>query len=147
MNRGVPHDGRRVGVASENIVIRNCKMKDGHGGLTIGSEMSGGVRNVFIENCDLDSPNLDQALRLKTNAMRGGTIEHIYFRNIRIGQVGVAVLQIDFTYEEGAAGPERPNVGDIHLENVSCRKSRCADPWRDFEELHLRRHRRGGRHR
>jgi polygalacturonase len=130
---GRNHDGRRVGVASENIVVRNCKMKEGHGGLTIGSEMSGGVRNVFFENCDLSSPNLNQALRLKTNAMRGGTIEHIYFRNIRIGEVSAAVLQIDFTYEEGAAGPERPNVGDIHLENVTCRKSKVALELRGFE--------------
>ena len=130
---GRNHDGRRVGVASENIVVRNCKMKEGHGGLTIGSEMSGGVRNVFFENCDLNSPNLNQALRLKTNAMRGGTIEHIYFRNIRIGQVSAAVLQIDFTYEEGAAGPERPNVGDIHLENVTCQKSQLALELRGFE--------------
>ena len=130
---GRNHDGRRVGVASENIVVRNCKMKEGHGGLTVGSEMSGGVRNVFFENCDLNSPNLNQALRLKTNAMRGGTIEHIYFRNIRIGEVSAAVLQIDFTYEEGAAGPERPNVGNIHLENITCEKSKVALELRGFE--------------
>ena len=130
---GRNHDGRRVGVASENIVVRNCKMKEGHGGLTVGSEMSGGVRNVFFENCDLSSPNLNQALRLKTNAMRGGTIEHIYFRNIKIGEVSAAVLQIDFTYEEGAAGPERPNVGNIHLENVTCQKSKVALELRGFE--------------
>jgi polygalacturonase len=67
-------DGRRLAVPSENIVIRNCRMKDGHGGVTIGSEMSGGVRNVFVESCDMDSPELERALRLKTNALRGGFI-------------------------------------------------------------------------
>src|ERR1017187_2071988 len=73
---GRNRDGRRVARPTENAIIRGCQMKDGHGGVTIGSEMSGGVRNVFVENCRLDSPNLNQALRFKTNAMRGGTIEN-----------------------------------------------------------------------
>ena len=49
-------------------------MRDGHGGVTIGSEISGGVRNVFAESCTMDSPNLDRALRFKNNAARGGVI-------------------------------------------------------------------------
>lgn len=139
---GRNRDGRRVGVPSENIIVRNCVFKEGHGGLTIGSEMSGGVRNVFFENCKLDSPDLNQALRFKTNAMRGGTIEHVYFRNIAIGDVGAAVLQIDFTYEEGPNGPETPVVRDIHLENVTCAKSVYALQLRGFahspiKDVHL----------
>ena len=123
---GRNRDGRRVGVPTENIVIRNCRMKDGHGGVTIGSEMSGGVRNVFVENCRMDSPRLDQALRFKTNAMRGGTVEHIFFRNIQVGEVANAVLQIDCLYEEGDKGPEKPIVRDIHVSGVTCQKSRYA---------------------
>ena len=115
-----------MGIASQNLVIRGCRMKDGHGGITVGSEMSGGVRNVFAEDCQLDSPNLNQALRFKTNAMRGGTIGNIYFRNITVGQVSNAVLQIDCQYEEGANGPEKPVVRGIDLRNVSCKKSRYA---------------------
>jgi polygalacturonase len=84
------------------------------------------VRNVFIENCRLSSPNLNQALRFKTNARRGGTIEQIYFRNITIGEVSDAVLQIDFTYEEGEKGPERPIVREIDIRNVNCHKSKYA---------------------
>lgn len=129
---GRNRDGRRVGVPSENIVIRGCTMKDGHGALTIGSEMSGGVRNVFAENCQLDSPNLDQALRFKTNAMRGGTIENVYFRNIRIGQIAHAVLQIDFNYEEGPKGPERPVVRNIEIRDVTCKKAEHALDVRGF---------------
>jgi polygalacturonase len=129
---GRNRDGRRVGAPSENIVIRGCEMKDGHGALTIGSEMSGHVRNVFVENCRLDSPNLNQALRFKTNAMRGGVIEHIFFRNITIGQVSDAVLQIDFQYEEGEKGPERPLVRDIDIRSVSCKKSKYALQLRGF---------------
>jgi polygalacturonase len=135
---GRNRDGRRVAVPTQNVVIRNCDMKDGHGGLTIGSEMSGNVRNVFVENCRLDSPNLNEALRFKTNAMRGGTIEHIFFRNIHIGQVSDAVLQIDFTYEEGEKGPERPQVHDIEIRGVTCRKSKYALQLRGFESSPIR---------
>ena len=56
-------DGRRVNVPIENVIIRDCSMKDGHGGVTIGSEISGGARNVFAERCRMDSPQLDRALR------------------------------------------------------------------------------------
>lgn len=135
---GRNRDGRRVAAPTENVVARNCQMKDGHGALTIGSEMSGGVRNVYFENCRLDSPNLNQALRFKTNAMRGGVIEHIYFRNITIGQIADAVLQIDFWYEEGQAGPERPVVRDIHLRKITSRKSKYALHVRGFASSPVR---------
>ena len=80
-------DGRRVNVPSENIIVRNCAMKDGHGGVAIGSEVSGGVRNVFVENCKMDSPNLNGVLRLKSNAQRGGVIENVFMRNVEVGFV------------------------------------------------------------
>jgi len=139
---GRNRDGRRVAVPSENIVIRNCEMKDGHGALTIGSEMSGGVRNVYAENCKLNSPNLNQAFRFKTNAMRGGTIENVYFRNIEIGEISDAILQIDFNYEEGPNGPERPAVRNIDIRDVTCRKAKYALNVRGFanapiQNIHL----------
>ncbi len=83
---GRNNDGRRVNVPSENIVIRRCTMKDGHGGVVLGSEISGSVRNVFVEDCEMDSPNLDRALRFKSNAVRGGVLEDVFMRNVRIGQ-------------------------------------------------------------
>lgn len=141
---GRNRDGRRLGMPSENIVIRNCRMKDGHGGVTIGSEMSGGVRNVFAEDCVLDSPNLNEAMRFKTNAMRGGTIENVYFRNLTIGQVADAILQVDFFYEEGPKGPETPVVRNIEIRDVTCKKAKYAlyvrgfpnDPVRDIRLEH-----------
>ena len=84
-------DGRRVNVPSENIIVRNCEMRDGHGGVTVGSEISGGCWNVFTYDCRMDSPHLDHALRLKNNAMRGGLLEHIYMRDVTVGQVANAV--------------------------------------------------------
>jgi polygalacturonase len=112
-------DGRRVGIASQNIVIRDCTMRAGHGGTTIGSEISGGCRNVFVENCEMDSPELTCVLRVKSNAMRGGRVENIFMRNIRVGQVKHAVLQIDFLYEEGAKGSFNPVAKNIVLENLT----------------------------
>jgi unsaturated rhamnogalacturonyl hydrolase len=112
-------DGRRLNVPSENIIIRKCTMKDGHGGVVIGSEISGGCRNVFVENCKMDSPNLDRALRFKSNAMRGGLLESVFMRNVEIGQVKEAVLTIDLLYEEGARGSFPPTVRNVSLENIT----------------------------
>ena len=120
---GKNEDGRRVGRASEYIVIRNCVMKDGHGGVVIGSEMSGDVRNVYAEDCVMDSPNLDRALRIKTNSERGGVVENVYMRNVEVGQVGQAVLKINFFYSDVDVGDHTPSVRNINLENVTCEKS------------------------
>jgi polygalacturonase len=111
-------DGRRVGVPSQNIIIRDCTMRDGHGGTTIGSEISGGVKNVFVENCEMSSPDLTCALRLKSNAMRGGVLENIFMRNVNVGVVHDSVLQIDFLYEEGAKGEQKPIARNVVLENI-----------------------------
>jgi polygalacturonase len=116
---GRNNDGRRVGLPSENIVVRRCVMRDGHGGVTIGSEISGGCRNVFVENCRMDSPSLDRVLRLKSNAVRGGVIENIFMRNVEVGWVADAVLQIDFAYEEGANGPYKPVARNILMEKIN----------------------------
>lgn len=119
-------DGRRVNVPSENIIIRGCTMKDGHGGVVIGSEMSGNVRNVFAEDCVMDSPHLDRALRIKTNSLRGGVVEHIYFRNVTVGEVSDAVITVNFNYGEGDVGQHTPVVRDIYVSNVTSRKSKYA---------------------
>ncbi|EDY22270.1 glycoside hydrolase family 28 [Chthoniobacter flavus Ellin428] len=116
---GRNNDGRRVGVAAENIIIRRCTMKDGHGGVTIGSEVSGGVRNVFVSDCQMDSPRLDRAFRFKSNAVRGGEIENIQVSQVKIGRVARAVLSVEFDYEEGAHGPERPVLRHVRIENVT----------------------------
>ena len=120
---GRNNDGRRVATPSENLVVRRCTMKEGHGGVVIGSEISGGCRNVFVEDCTMDSPDLNRALRFKSNAVRGGTIENVFMRNTTIGQVRDAVLQIDFVYEEGAKGPYKPVVRNVVMENVTVRQT------------------------
>jgi unsaturated rhamnogalacturonyl hydrolase len=116
---GRDNDGRRIGVASENLIIRNCTMKDGHGGVVIGSEISGDCRNVFVENCKMDSPNLDRALRFKSNAQRGGVIENVFMRNVEIGRVSEAVLTIDFLYDTGDKGLYKPVLRNVIIEHVT----------------------------
>jgi len=116
---GKNDDGRRVNVPSENIVVRGCTFKDGHGGVVLGSECSGHIRNVFVEDCTMDSPNLERMLRFKNNAVRGGVLENVFVRNVRVGTVAEAVLTIDLNYEEGAKGDHIPIVRNIQIESVT----------------------------
>lgn len=120
---GRNNDGRRVNVASENIIVRNCHMKDGHGGVVLGSECSGHIRNVFVDNCNMDSPELDRALRFKNNAVRGGILENVFMRNVKVGTVKEAILTIDLVYEEGSNGNFMPTVRNVFLDNVTSNNS------------------------
>ncbi|WP_438480309.1 glycoside hydrolase family 88 protein [Oleiharenicola lentus] len=126
-------DGRRVPVPSENIIVRNCTMKDGHGGVVLGSECSAGIRNVFVENCTMDSPDLDRALRFKNNAVRGGILENVFMRNVKVGQVAEAVLTIDLLYEEGAKGAFKPIVRNVQMDNITSSASPRVMYIRGFE--------------
>ncbi len=117
---GRNNDGRRLNTPTENIIVRNCTMRDGHGGITVGSEISGGVRNLFAHDCKMDSADLWTALRVKNNASRGGKLENFYFKNIQIGQVSRAVVEIDFNYEEGAKGEHLPVMRNYVVENLTC---------------------------
>jgi polygalacturonase len=116
---GRNNDGRRVGVPSDNLIIRDCTMRDGHAGVAIGSEISGSCSNVFVENCKMSSPNLICALRLKDNAARGGILRDIFMRHIEVGRVKDSVLQIDFLYDEGMRGRFKPIVHHVVMEDVN----------------------------
>lgn len=125
---GRNNDGRRINVPSENIIIQDCKMLDGHGGVTIGSEISGNCRNVYAENCEMDSPNLDRAIRIKSNTFRGGLLENVYVRNIKVGEVGEAVVRFEMNYEpaEGKNGPWLPVLRNVQITDVTSKKSNRA---------------------
>ena len=86
LKSGRNDDGRRLHAPIENVIIRDCEMRDGHGGVVIGSEISGGARNIFAERCRMDSPRLDRVLRFKTNSLRGGVIERVAMRDITVGR-------------------------------------------------------------
>ena len=122
---GRNNDGRLWNRPSRNIIIRNCEMQDGHGGVVIGSEISGGCENVYAENCVMDSPNLDRILRIKTNNCRGGIIQNINMRKITVGQCKEAVVKINLDYEpkEICYRGFKPTVRNVNVEDVTCQKS------------------------
>jgi polygalacturonase len=105
-------------------MVQDCTMKDGHGGVSIGSEVSGGMKNIWVRHCEMSSPHLQRALRIKTNSYRGGDIRNIWFTNVTVGQVADAVIQVTFYYEEGPGGPFKPTVKNIVVADVTCQKSR-----------------------
>lgn len=96
-------------------------MKDGHGGVVMGSEISAGVRNVYVRNCKMDSPNLDRAIRIKTNTLRGGFVENVFVKDIQVGQVKEAFLKINTYYAiyDNQEGDHIPSIRNIHIENVT----------------------------
>ena len=122
---GRNNDGRLWNQPSKNIIIRNCKMEDGHGGVVIGSEISGGCENVYAENCVMDSPHLERILRIKTNNCRGGQVQNINMRNVVVGQCKEAVVKINLDYErkEICYRGFEPIVNNVNVENVTCQKS------------------------
>ena len=121
-------DGRRINVPSKNIIVQDCQMKDGHGGIVIGSETSGGVENIYGQNCVMSSKNLERAIRIKSNACRGGVLKNFYFRNLKVGQVHEAVVKINMHYanEKGADCNYPPTLSGVYVRNVVSQESEYA---------------------
>ena len=130
-------DGRRLAAPSERIVVRGCRMRAGHGGVTIGSEVSGSVRDVFVERSAMSSPDLERGIRFKTNAMRGGTIENVFVRDVEIGETGSAI-DIDMLYEEGASGAFTPVVRNVVIDRLTVAKATYAFFMRGLETSPVR---------
>jgi polygalacturonase len=114
---GRDQDGWRVGQASENIVVRDCDFNSLKAALCLGSEMSGGVRNVFLR--DVRVGKTFTGIYFKTNLDRGGSIRRVRIRDVPIGE---AEIFINFTtaYQGYRGGQHPPDVGDVRIENVTC---------------------------
>ena len=123
---GRNRDGRERNMPSQNIIIRNCEMKNGHGGVVIGSEISGGCKNVFAHDCVMDSPELERVLRIKTNSCRGGIIENINMKDVKVGVCKESILKINLDYEhnEVCCRGYYPTVRNVYMENVTSEKSK-----------------------
>ncbi|MDT0649539.1 glycoside hydrolase family 28 protein [Autumnicola edwardsiae] len=128
LKSGRDYDGRRAGIPIENVVIRNCDMRNGHGGVAIGSEIAGGVKNIFVENCKMSSPDLDRAIRIKTNSNRGGITDGVYVRNISVGQVNIAAVSINCSYhiDREGEGEFPPVVKNIYVSNLNTNQANYA---------------------
>ncbi|HSZ43558.1 MAG TPA: glycoside hydrolase family 28 protein [Trebonia sp.] len=107
-------DGRRVNVPCQNVVIQNCDFANGHGGITIGSEMTGGVRNVYARDLTMNSANLEAGHRIKTNTLRGGFALNTNVYRVTAGTVGGPLLLIDGDYDD-QTGDFPPDINDITL--------------------------------
>jgi polygalacturonase len=119
-------DGRRVSVPSTNLVIQNCTFAAGHGGITLGSEMTGGVSNVYARDLVMNSPNLQSGHRIKTNTLRGGFVENSNVYRVSAGTIGGPVLLIQGTYN-GETGDFPPDVTGITLAGWTV--DQCAGIW------------------
>ena len=129
LKSGFDEDGRRVGEPCENIVVTNCTMIHGHGGVVIGSEMSGDVRNVSIANCVFDGT--DRGLRIKTTRGRGGVVENIRASTIVMRGINYSAFTMSMRYDGDGPGPEpvteeTPELRNIHYENVTVTESDTA---------------------
>ena len=112
--------GRRLGVPCENITITNCIMLSGHGGVVIGSEMSGGVRKVTISNCIFDGT--DRGIRLKSTRGRGGVVEDIRVSNIVMRNIKQEAVVLNLKYSGMPAEPKSertPLFRNIHISGMT----------------------------
>jgi polygalacturonase len=111
-------DGRRVNVPCRDVVIERCDFANGHGGITIGSEMTGGVQNVYARDLSMNSANLQAGHRIKTNTLRGGYVLNMNVYRVTAGTVGGPLLLIQGNYN-GQTGNFPPDVTGITLRDWS----------------------------
>ena len=134
---GKDKEGRDRGIPTENLIIKNCIVYHGHGGVTIGSEMSGGVRNMHVSNCTF--LGTDVGLRFKSNRGRGGVVENIYISDIEMINIPSQAISFNLFYsgksvaEDMEAGPdgqlpkllavteETPQFKNIYFKNINCK--------------------------
>jgi len=112
-------EGRATAIPCENIIIRNCKFKGLHG-VVVGSEMSAGVQNVFVENCSAGG-YLKRGIFLKSNPDRGGFMHDIYVNNVDFGEVEDCFFITSFYHGEGKG--YTTDIHDVYIENVTCKKA------------------------
>ena len=119
---GRDQDGVRINIPCRNLVIQNCVFANGHGGITQGSEESGGITNVFTENCAFNSSSLQYAFRFKNNTARGGYIANIYFRNCMIKTVSDTGIHMTMQYSSSSpanTGPYTPVIHNIDVRDCA----------------------------
>ena len=117
---GKDKDGRKMATPAENYTITNCTMLSGHGGVVIGSEMSGDVKKITISNCVFDGT--DRGIRIKTTRGRGGIVEEIRVDNIIMKNIKQQAIVLDMQYtrtQPEAVSERTPAFRNIHLSNIT----------------------------
>jgi polygalacturonase len=146
--------GRKRGMPTENMIVRNCVVYHAHGGFVIGSEMSGGAKNIFVSNCTFIGTDI--GLRFKTTRGRGGVVEKIYIDNISMKDIVGEAILFDMYYEAKdpivLAGEKRqlpkvefktvdettPQFKDFRISNVVCNGAEKAIFIRGLPEMHVK---------
>lgn len=128
---GRNQDAWRLATPAKNIVIKNCKIINGHQLMAIGSELSGGIENIYMSNCQVEQgAKLNHLLFIKTNERRGGIVSNIYMDSIQAGEIAEGILGIDTdvlyqwrnlvpTYQRELTVIKDVYLSDIHAENVA----------------------------
>lgn len=152
---GKDEDGRRRGEPCQNVIVKNNTVLHGHGGFVVGSEMSGGVKNIYVEDCTF--LGTDVGLRFKSTRGRGGVVEGIYINNINMVNIPNEALLFDLFYGGKGAGEESeadllnrmktsvppvtektPAFRDIHISNVNCKGAGRAMFFNGLPEMPIR---------
>ena len=132
--------------ATENVLIEDCIVYHAHGGFTIGSEMSGGVRNILVRNCSFIGT--DVGLRFKTQRGRGGIVENIHVSNITMTNILTDAISFNMYYEQSGSAPRgakpvpvsdgTPQFKDLYIENINCRGALRAVQLQGLPEMPIR---------
>jgi polygalacturonase len=146
---GRNQDAWRLNTPTKNLVIRDCLIKNGHQLLAIGSELSGGVENVYMENCAVqEGAKLNHLLFIKTNERRGGQVSNIYMKNINSGKIDLGILGIETdvlyqwrdlvpTYERRLTPIKNIYLDNIKAGNIEFVSRILADPELPVENVQL----------
>lgn len=133
---GRDEQGRKRAMPTENVLVKNCTVYHAHGGFVVGSEMSGGAKNLFVTDCTFIGTDI--GLRFKTTRGRGGVVEKVYIKNITMKDIPGDAILFDMYYAAVDPVPlkgearelpkvvvlpvteETPQFKDIHVKNVVC---------------------------
>ena len=155
LKSGKDEDGRRRARKCENVVVDGCTVFKGHGGFVVGSEMSGGVRNVYVSNCKF--LGTDVGLRFKSNRGRGGVVENIWIDHISMMDIPTEPITFNLYYggksavevlESGEKVPAEvepkpvdettPCFRNIHISNLTCSNARRAFFFNGIPEMPIK---------
>lgn len=150
---GKDADGRKRGIPCENVIVNGCTVFKGHGGFVVGSEMSGGVKNIYVSDCQF--LGTDVGLRFKSKRGRGGIVEGIYIKNISMFDIQTDAVTFDLYYggksavevladgddkknevvEEFKVDETTPSFRNIDIQHIVCRGARRAAYFNGLPEM------------
>jgi len=143
MKSGKDEEGRKRGIPTENVIVHNCKVYSGHGGFVVGSEMSGGVRNILVKHCSFVGTG--SGLRFKSTRGRGGVVENIYISDITMANISGDAIVYDLYYmtrEDVAKVPgvdeTTPQFRNINMKNIVCKGADRAILFQGLPEMTLK---------